>query len=419
MCFLFRLIQHSLEAAAQAAAALGTPSSGRSPGQQPSFPVAQHPGCGGEVPILAAPRGSPLPDPLTLLHCTALHLAALHGHAHVVEALLTSPRLQRPRLQRSGPGFLYALWQIAHAAQREWSPPVKAAHMMPSRRWVPAFPAQQSRSLASSDVQFTRGRSPVTALGYCSTWRWDIDPQGATALHVAAREGWPGVIAALASVPAAELDAADAGGRTPLHHAAALGRAEAVNELWSRNAKLELPDASGWSGGGLPSNAAQNVYVLLSCSRAMHAGRCHMLCVAVDSVRLCVGGRMLQLRPHEVPCTARSAALCGGGGAHARGGEPGDRWRARACVDRRRLGARAPGRARGARRRPSRSCSWAAMSWTRPPALAAGPRCTWRRATARLEVFPLPPWLPTLQSAQDTGWQSCQLPAGAHAASRD
>lgn len=71
--------------------------------------------------------------------------------------------------------------------------------------------------------------------------------QGATALHLAGHHGWPAVISALARAPGADLDARDAGGRTPLHAAAAQGRVEAVNELWSRGCAIEPVDAAGWT----------------------------------------------------------------------------------------------------------------------------------------------------------------------------
>lgn len=75
--------------------------------------------------------------------------------------------------------------------------------------------------------------------------------QGATALHVAAQEGWTQVVSLLARAPDCDLDACDYGGRTAMHLAAAMGRADVLNKLWCCGCKIEPVDVGGWTGAHL------------------------------------------------------------------------------------------------------------------------------------------------------------------------
>jgi len=73
------------------------------------------------------------------------------------------------------------------------------------------------------------------------------------------------MVRALAKHPDCELDARDLGGRTAVHLAAALGRTEAVGELWSRGCTIEAVDASGWTGEACMLAVPSDVFPNFEC----------------------------------------------------------------------------------------------------------------------------------------------------------
>ena len=65
---------------------------------------------------------------------------------------------------------------------------------------------------------------------------------------MAAHQGHAYAVQCMGRLKQCELNAVDNEGRTPLHHAAALGHVAAVTELWTLGCNLEMADNMGWTG---------------------------------------------------------------------------------------------------------------------------------------------------------------------------